>query len=88
MSAQVRWNRPGWGGDWRTTGARSGCALAFASVRASALVPVLAPEETVELFLREEEALAALRASLDVPEWGDVFRVEAVDLGETQPSPN
>jgi hypothetical protein len=55
-------------------------------VRAFAIVSVLAPEEAVELFLREEEALAAVQAAiLDVPGWEGVLRVEAVDLRETQP---
>jgi hypothetical protein len=58
-------------------------------VRAFAIVSVLAPEEAVELFLREEEALAEVRAAiLDVPEWKDLLRIEVDDLGETQPSPN
>jgi hypothetical protein len=58
-------------------------------VRAFVLVSDLASKEAVEVFLREEDALAALDAAVaDVPQWVDVLHVEAVDLDETRPTPN
>lgn len=52
---------------------------------AYALVSAWAPEEVVDVFLRREDAEAALQAALwDEPEWATILSVEPVELvGET-----
>jgi hypothetical protein len=54
-------------------------------VDAYALVSAWAPEEVVDVFLRREDAEAALQAALwDEPEWATILSVEPVELvGET-----
>jgi hypothetical protein len=51
-------------------------------VRAYALVE-LGDSEAIDLFLREEDAQAALEDALrDEPAWADTLSVEPVELGD------
>jgi hypothetical protein len=57
-------------------------------VRAFALVE-LGDSESVDLFLREEDARRALEDILgDEPDWAGMFYVEPVELEERNVSPN
>jgi hypothetical protein len=57
-------------------------------VRAYALIE-LGDSEAIDLFLREEDAQAALEDALrDEPGWAGTLRVEAIDLDERDLSPN
>ena len=50
---------------------------------------LLAPENAVELFVRKEDAVAAMEAAIaDEPDWVSLLRVEPVDLDDTQPTLN
>jgi hypothetical protein len=58
-------------------------------VRAYALVTVLDPDEAVDVFLRREDAGAALAGCLrDEPEWQDVLSVVPIELDGQDRSPN
>jgi hypothetical protein len=58
------------------------------SVRAYALVE-LGDSEVIDLFLREEDARAALEAALrDEPAWAGTLYVEPIELDEREMSPN
>jgi hypothetical protein len=57
-------------------------------VRAFALVE-LGDSESIDLFLREEDARRALEDILsDPPDWAGLFYVEPVELDETDVSAN
>ena len=57
-------------------------------MRAYALVELGDPE-SIDLFLREEDARRALEGMLlDEPDWAGRFYVEPVDLGEQRVSAN
>jgi hypothetical protein len=57
-------------------------------VRAYALVELGDPE-SIDLFLREEDARRALEAMLlDEPDWAGLFCVQPVELDERDVSPN
>jgi hypothetical protein len=57
-------------------------------VRAFALVE-LGDSESIDLFLREEDARRALEDILsDPPDWAGLFYVEPVELDETDASAN
>ena len=58
-------------------------------MKAYALVTAVDPTEAVDVFLRREDAEAALDDCLcDEPEWVDVLSVVPVDLDERDVSPN
>lgn len=55
-------------------------------MRAWALVSSEA-RETVDVYLRREDAEADLRAAVeDVPEWAAILRVEPFEVGEASPN--
>jgi hypothetical protein len=55
-------------------------------MRTHALVE-LGDSEAIDLFLREEDARAALEAAIpDEPDWAGLLRVERVDLDEREVS--
>jgi hypothetical protein len=57
-------------------------------MRAYALVE-LGDTEAIDLFLREEDARAALEDALrDEPGWADTLTVEPAELDERNTSPN
>jgi hypothetical protein len=58
-------------------------------VRIYALATTVTPDETLDLYLRRDEAEAELRKILgDEPDWIDVLSVVPIDLDERATSQN
>jgi hypothetical protein len=50
-------------------------------LRVFALISHEVPDETLDLFVRREDAERVLRAAIrDEPEWVDVLRIEPIEL--------